>query len=70
VSRKGDETVRQRRRETVATYRWCRKCGKGEAPHKVNGIILFCECYVAAGYEPADWHPDCRAAYAIRKTWR
>jgi hypothetical protein len=21
-------------------------------------------CYVDAGYEPADWHPDCRAAYA------
>jgi hypothetical protein len=37
---------------------------------KVNGVPLCCECYVAAGHEPADWHPDCVAAYALRKTWR
>ena len=27
-------------------------------------------CYVDAGNKPADWHPDCMAAYALRKTWR
>jgi hypothetical protein len=65
-----DEARRQRRRENVATYRWCRKCVEGEARHKVNGVPLCCECYVAAGHEPAEWHPDCTAAYALRKTRR
>jgi hypothetical protein len=30
-----------------------------------NGVKIFecCECYVAAGCPPSDWHPDCMAAY-------
>jgi hypothetical protein len=66
-----DEARRQSRRENVGKrgYR-CYKCGEREARHKVNGVPLCCECYVAAGHEPADWHPNCMAAYALRKTWR
>jgi hypothetical protein len=66
-----DEARRQSRRENVGKrgYR-CYKCGEREARHKVNGVPLCCECYVAAGHEPAEWHPDCTAAYALRKTWR
>jgi hypothetical protein len=40
----------------------CTKCG-GVALHRVNDTLLCCECYVKAGYSPADWHPDCMSVY-------
>jgi hypothetical protein len=70
VSPKATDAARhQRRRESVGTngYR-CRKCGQPAARHRVNGEWLCCKCYVRAGYQPAEWHPECMEGYAIRKT--
>jgi hypothetical protein len=62
MSRK-DESRRQSRRENVGTGGYpCHKCRQQLARHKVNGILLCCECNVAAGHQPADWHPDCMVA--------
>jgi hypothetical protein len=71
MSRNVNEARRQRRRENAGKrLKLCSRCGQRLARHRAKDVRLCCECYVDAGYEPADWHPDCRAAYAIRKTRR
>jgi hypothetical protein len=72
MSRTGNETIRQLRREYAGKHELrCRKCWRRPARHKmVTDGWMCCECYVAAGYKPAEWHRECMAAYAIRKTWR
>jgi len=45
----------------------CSYCKKNDASHKLwkadAYVILCCECYVGAGYPPADWHSACMKAY-------
>jgi hypothetical protein len=66
MSPNGDEVRRQRRRENAGKrLKLCSRCSLRLARHRVKGARLCYECY-----EPADWHPDCRAAYAIIKTRR
>jgi hypothetical protein len=49
----------------------CARCSQRIARHHVNGgLRLCCECYVNTGHEPADWHPECMAAYAALRAQR
>jgi hypothetical protein len=71
MSRNVNEARRPRRRENAGKrLKLCSRCSQRLARHRAKDVRLCCECYVDAGYEPADWHPDCRTAYAIRKTRR
>ena len=67
---KTDEAQRTRRREKAgARLKLCIQCSQRLARHNVSGKRLCCECYVGAGHEPADWHPECMAATAaLRKS--
>jgi hypothetical protein len=67
-SRAGDEA--QRRHES-ARGKLCARCSQRVARHHVNGSVrVCCECYVSTGHEPADWHPECMAAYAALRAQR
>jgi hypothetical protein len=69
-SRVGDEAQRQHRPES-ARGKLCVRCSQRIARHHVNGgLRLCCECYVSTGHEPADWHPECMAAYAALRAQR
>jgi hypothetical protein len=63
-----DEARHQRRRENAGTGgNWChqcRQCHRRWARHHADGHWLCCECHVKAGYQPAEWHPDCMAVAA------
>jgi len=60
---RGDETLRQRRRDNMGKrLKLCSRCNQRLARHSVNGEQLCCYCYVAAGRQPADWHPECMVA--------
>jgi hypothetical protein len=62
----------QRRREKVGIdgYMCCR-CRQRVGRHLVDGVRLCCKCYVFAGHEPAEGHPECvEAAAALGKTQR
>jgi hypothetical protein len=62
---KTDEAQRKRRRENAGKrLKLCSRCNQRLARHRVKDDRLCCECYVAAGHEPADWHSDCMAAAA------
>jgi hypothetical protein len=59
-----DEAERQCRPKNADTRdTLCVRCSQRVARHQ-EGIRLCCECYVITGHEPADWHPNCMAAYA------
>jgi len=49
----------------------CDKCGERQAFHSSsrsgNTRRLCCHCHVEEGNPPADWHPGCMAAYALKK---
>lgn len=32
---------------------------RGRAQHRFNNQLYCCECWVAAGHEPSDWHMPC-----------
>jgi hypothetical protein len=65
MSRNVNEARRQRRRENAGKrLKLCARCGQRLARHRANDVRLCCECYVRAGHEPAQWHPDCMAAAA------
>jgi hypothetical protein len=59
-----DESRLQRRENAGKRLKQCSRCKRRLARHRVKDARLCCECYVAGGHEPADWHPDCMAAYA------
>jgi len=60
-----NEARHQARRENVGKrLKICAQCSKRLARHSADGKRLCCYCYVAAGNEPADWHPECMAAAA------
>jgi hypothetical protein len=65
---KTDEGRRQTRREQVIARGKCVKCSQRAGRHLVNGERLCCECYVGAGHEPAEFHPECTAAAAALET--
>lgn len=48
----------------------CYRC-ELPASHKIYrgniGERLCCACYVAGGYAPADWHPECMRQYRLRR---
>jgi len=54
---------RERRRERTSQRGKCVNCQR-LGPHLVNGWRMCCHCYVRAGHEPAEWHPECMAAAA------
>jgi hypothetical protein len=62
-----DEAIRQSRRDRVIARGKCVKCCQRAGRHSVNGARLCCECYVSAGHEPAEFHPECMAAAAALK---
>ena len=58
-----DEARQRSRRENAGKrLKICAQCSQRLARHFVNGKRLCCYCYVAAGQQPADWHPECMAA--------
>jgi hypothetical protein len=59
-----DQASRQTRRERVIARGNCVKCRQRAGRHRVNGERLCCECYVGAGHEPAEFHPECMTAAA------
>jgi hypothetical protein len=66
-----DEASRQSRRDRVVARGKCVKCSQRAGRHLVNGERLCCECYVTVGYEPAEFHPECKgAAAALREAKR
>jgi hypothetical protein len=66
MSHKGDEARRERRRENVGINGYmCRRCQKRVGRHLADGARLCCRCYVFAGHEPAEWHPECMEAAAV-----
>ena len=44
----------------------CQDCEVMNANHTVGNRRMCCDCYVADGNPPADWHPTCMAAYERR----
>jgi hypothetical protein len=62
-----DQASRQTRRERMIARGKCVKCSQRAGRHLVSGERLCCECYVNAGHEPAEFHPECiSAAAALR----
>jgi hypothetical protein len=61
-----DEARHQRRRENAGNgYGYsCGMCERPSARHRYLGQWLCCMCHVKAGYQPAEWHPECMAAAA------
>ena len=53
----------------------CNKCKARPAMHTTffqgKKIRLCCQCYMAYGNSPADWHPECMRIYenSKKKTW-
>ena len=41
----------------------CDNCGNPETKHTVGAVRWCCECYVRAGYPPADWHYNCMRVF-------
>jgi hypothetical protein len=58
------QTARQVR---ARTRRRCINCGHSVTRHSVEGLRLCCECYIGAGYAPAEWHPECMTAARAQK---
>ena len=44
-------------------YFGCEQCHQAVARHRVDGVRYCCKCYIRAGFDPADWHPDCVAEF-------
>jgi hypothetical protein len=49
----------------------CSRCGVRRALHRClqppTVMLLCCRCYIDDGNPPADWHPECVAAFEARK---
>ena len=59
-----DPDIRQKRRENAGKrMKLCSRCSQDMARHRADdGTRLCCKCHVAAGYIPAEWHPECMVA--------